>query len=37
MTRSTALQNGMAYTHIGNPPLAERRAAPRRNGPPIYR
>ncbi|OBH43473.1 enoyl-CoA hydratase [Mycobacterium mantenii] len=37
MTRSTALQNGMAYTHIGNPPLAERRAAPRRNGPASYR
>lgn len=37
MTRSTALQNGMAYTHIGNPPLTERRAAPRRNGPPSYR
>lgn len=37
MTRSTALQNGMAYTHIGNPPLTERRAAPRRNGPPIHR
>ncbi|MGE2834845.1 enoyl-CoA hydratase/isomerase family protein [Mycobacterium sp. SMC-4] len=37
MTRSTALQNGMAYTHIGNPPLTERRAAPRRNGPPVYR
>lgn len=37
MTRSTALQNGMAYTHIGNPPLAERRAAPRRNGPPAHR
>ncbi|MGV0721119.1 enoyl-CoA hydratase/isomerase family protein [Mycolicibacterium elephantis] len=37
MTRSTALHNGMAYTHIGNPPLAERRAAPRRNGPPTYR
>lgn len=37
MTRSTALQNGMAYTHIGNPPLAERRAAPRRNAPPCYR
>ncbi|BBZ01702.1 enoyl-CoA hydratase [Mycolicibacterium chitae] len=37
MTRSTALQNGMAYTHIGNPPLAERRAAPRRNGRPAYR
>ncbi|CAM3161172.1 enoyl-CoA hydratase [Mycobacterium intermedium] len=37
MTRSAALQNGMAYTHIGNPPLAERRAAPRRNGPAYYR
>jgi E-phenylitaconyl-CoA hydratase len=37
MSRSTAMQNGMAYTHIGNPPLAERRAAPRRNGPPSYR
>lgn len=37
MTRSAALQNGMAYTHIGNPPLAERRAAPRRNGPAAYR
>lgn len=37
MTRSTALQNGMAYTHIGNPPLAERRSAPRRNAPPVYR
>ncbi len=37
MTRSTALQNGMAYTHIGNPPLTERRAAPRRNGPAVYR
>ena len=37
MTRSAALQNGMAYTHIGNPPLTERRATPRRNGPPVYR
>lgn len=37
MTRSAALQNGMAYTHIGNPPLAERRATPRRNGHPSYR
>ncbi|MGB8403214.1 MAG: enoyl-CoA hydratase/isomerase family protein [Mycobacterium sp.] len=37
MTRSAALQNGMAYTHIGNPPLAERRAAPRHNAPPQYR
>lgn len=37
MTRTTALQNGMAYTHIGNPPLAERRGTPRRNLPPTYR
>lgn len=37
MTRSTSLQNGMAYTHIGNPPVAERRGAPRRNLPPTYR
>lgn len=37
MTRSTALQNGMAYTHIGNPPLDERRVTPRRNGAPVYR
>lgn len=37
MNRSTALQNGMAYTHIGNPPLDERRAATRHNGPPSYR
>jgi E-phenylitaconyl-CoA hydratase len=37
MTRSTALQNGMAYTHIGNPPLDQRRATPRHNGPPTLR
>lgn len=37
MTRSTALQNGMAYTHIGNAPVAERRATPRHNGPPTIR
>lgn len=37
MTRSTALQNGMAYTHIGNAPVEQRRARPRRNGPPSYR
>lgn len=36
MTGSTALQNGVAYTHIGNPPLAERRATPRRDGLPSY-
>ena len=35
MTRSMALQNGMAYTHIGNRPDAATR--PRRNGPPSYR
>ena len=37
MTRSMALQNGMAYTNIGNPPLDERRAEPRVNRPPVYR
>lgn len=37
MTRSTALQNGMAYTHIGNPPRGERQGRPRRNDPPVYR
>lgn len=37
MTRSAALQNGMAYTHIGNAPVAERRVTPRRNDPPAYR
>jgi enoyl-CoA hydratase/carnithine racemase len=37
MTRSMALQNGMAYTHIGNPPLDQRRAGERRNDPPTYR
>lgn len=37
MTRTTALQNGMAYTHIGNRPRDERRAEPRRNDPPTYR
>lgn len=35
MTRSMALQNGMAYTHIGNRPGAA--TAPRRNDPPAYR
>nr|WP_082393333.1 enoyl-CoA hydratase/isomerase family protein [Nocardia arizonensis] len=37
MTRSMALQNGMAYTHIGNAPTEERRAKPRRNEPPTFR
>ncbi|HZP29373.1 MAG TPA: enoyl-CoA hydratase/isomerase family protein [Acidimicrobiia bacterium] len=37
MTRSAALQNGLAYTQIGNPPAAERAATPRRNDPPSYR
>ncbi|HEY8525308.1 MAG TPA: enoyl-CoA hydratase/isomerase family protein [Acidimicrobiales bacterium] len=37
MTRSMALQNGIAYTNIGNPPLHERRAQPRRNEAPTYR
>lgn len=37
MTRSMALQNGMAYTHIGNPPLGSGAAGPRRNEPPTYR
>ncbi|MFC9978569.1 enoyl-CoA hydratase/isomerase family protein [Gordonia sp. NPDC127522] len=33
MTRSTALQNGMSYTHIGNQPIEVRRSQARRNGP----
>ncbi|GAC01391.1 putative enoyl-CoA hydratase [Gordonia namibiensis NBRC 108229] len=37
MTRSAALQNGMAYTHIGNQPAEVRRTQPRRNDPPTYR
>ncbi len=37
MTRSAALQNGMAYTHIGNPNRAERASTPRINRPPIIR
>jgi enoyl-CoA hydratase/carnithine racemase len=35
MTRTMALQNGLAYTHIGNEPRDER--PPRRNQPPSYR
>lgn len=37
MTRSMALQNGIAYTNIGNPPVHERRGMQRRNDPPTYR
>jgi enoyl-CoA hydratase/carnithine racemase len=37
LTRSMALQNGMAYTNIGNPPRGERAGRPRRNDPPTYR
>jgi (E)-benzylidenesuccinyl-CoA hydratase len=35
MTRATALQNGMAYTHIGNRPSLG--SSPRRNDPPTHR
>jgi enoyl-CoA hydratase/carnithine racemase len=37
MNRTMALQNGLAYTHIGNAHLAERRTTPRRSDPPSYR
>lgn len=37
MTRSAALANGMAYTHIGNVPVEARRTMARRNEPPTYR
>lgn len=37
MNRTTALQNGMAYTHIGNASLADFQPAPRRKTPPVYR
>ncbi|MGH8982667.1 MAG: enoyl-CoA hydratase/isomerase family protein [Acidimicrobiia bacterium] len=37
MTRSMAIQNGMAYTHIGNQPPEQRTGAERRNQPPTYR
>jgi len=37
MTRSLALQNGMAYTHIGNPSPEEARALARPNAQPTYR
>jgi enoyl-CoA hydratase/carnithine racemase len=37
MSRTTALHNGMSYTHIGNPTVEEARAMPRRNASPSYR
>lgn len=37
MTRSAALANGMAYTHIGNPPLGSMGRVTRRNDEPRYR
>jgi enoyl-CoA hydratase/carnithine racemase len=35
LTRTAAIQNGLAYTHIGNEPGAA--TGPRRNDPPSYR
>ena len=37
ITPHLAKQNGLAYTHIGNKPAAERRGAPRVNRPPTLR
>ena len=37
MTRTTALQNGMAYTHIGNPRKGERPTGGRVNRDPSFR
>jgi enoyl-CoA hydratase/carnithine racemase len=37
MTPSMALQNGLAYTHIGNRIAREQTTAPRRNDPPVFR
>ena len=37
MTRTMALENGMAYTHIGNEPPVARVSVERRNEPPTYR
>ena len=37
MHRTMALQNGLAYTHIGNPKHDERIGQPRHNGPPTLR
>jgi hypothetical protein len=32
-----AKQNGLAYTHIGNKPAADRKGEPRVNRPPTLR
>jgi enoyl-CoA hydratase/carnithine racemase len=37
MTPHMAKQNGLAYTHIGNPSVAERQALERVNRPPVLR
>jgi enoyl-CoA hydratase/carnithine racemase len=37
MSRSTALQNGLAYTHIGNPAPEDRQAARQPNRKPTFR
>jgi cyclohexanecarboxylate-CoA ligase len=37
MTPTMALQNGLAYTHIGNKLARERVGEPRRNDPPVFR
>lgn len=37
MPRSTALQNGMSYTHIGNARAEQEGRPARRNDPPTYR
>ena len=37
MTPHMAKQNGMAYTHIGNPADATRASAPRVNRTPLFR
>jgi E-phenylitaconyl-CoA hydratase len=37
LTPSIGLQNGLAYTHIGNRPAPDRLAQPRRNDPPVFR
>ncbi len=37
MTPSMGLQNGLAYTHIGNKPSDDRKGEPRRNDPPVFR
>jgi len=37
MTRTMAIQNGMSYTHIGNPREGQQPLGQRRNEPPTYR